>query len=245
MLVVPHELVALGLQLALTGRNWSVETASASSDADVVEHARGFAPRCILVDIHLNSGFGSGLELITPLAATGARVVVLTAERRRTGLAEFVEAGAIGWMSKDVGLDEVDTTLDHVVAGGAILGRAAREALLDHLRRERALAMRSHATFERLTQREALVLGALVDGLSAEEIAEAHFVAVSTVRSQIRAVLQKLGVRSQLAAVALAGTHRDLLPDDARIGRNRRRVRPQAPTSTTARAPAMSGGPNA
>jgi DNA-binding NarL/FixJ family response regulator len=40
--------------------------------------------------------------------------------------------------------------------------------------------------------------------MSAEEIAEAQFVALTTVRSQIRAVLQKLGVRSQLAAVAYA-----------------------------------------
>ena len=49
-------------------------------------------------------------------------------------------------------------------------------------------------------------------GMTAEEIAEAHFVAVTTVRSQIRAVLDKLGVRSQLVAVAAA--HR--FPLDAR-----------------------------
>ena len=48
------------------------------------------------------------------------------------------------------------------------------------------------------------MLAALVDGLSAEEIAETQYVALTTVRSQIRAVLQKLGVRSQLAAVAHA-----------------------------------------
>ena len=62
------------------------------------------------------------------------------------------------------------------------------------------------------------MLGALIDGLSAEEIAEAHFVALTTVRSQIRAVLQKLGVRSQLAAVALASAHRELLPHQVQPG---------------------------
>ena len=41
-------------------------------------------------------------------------------------------------------------------------------------------------------------------GCPAEEIAEAQFVAVTTVRSQVRGILQKLGVRSQLAAVATA-----------------------------------------
>lgn len=48
------------------------------------------------------------------------------------------------------------------------------------------------------------MLASLVDGLSAEEIAEEHFVALTTIRSQIRGILQKLGVRSQLAAVAMA-----------------------------------------
>jgi DNA-binding NarL/FixJ family response regulator len=105
-----------------------------------------------------------------------------------------------------------------------VIGRADRAALLDELRLERAGTRRAHATFERLTHREALVLGALADGLSADEIAEAHFVALTTVRSQIRAVLHKLGVRSQLAAVALAGAHPGLLPAQARAGRDRRRA---------------------
>ena len=48
------------------------------------------------------------------------------------------------------------------------------------------------------------MLGALIEGMSAEEIAEADFVALTTIRSQIRAILHKLGVRSQLAAVAQA-----------------------------------------
>ena len=69
---------------------------------------------------------------------------------------------------------------------------------------ERASVVRALSPFEQLTMREREVLAALVDGLTAEEIAETHFVALTTVRSQIRAVLQKLGVRSQLAAVAYA-----------------------------------------
>ena len=76
--------------------------------------------------------------------------------------------------------------------------------MLDELRIERASVRKSLSPFERLTTRESPVLSALIDGLSGEEIAEAHFVALTTVRSQIRSLLQKLGVRSQLAAVAHA-----------------------------------------
>jgi DNA-binding NarL/FixJ family response regulator len=104
-----------------------------------------------------------------------------------------------------------------------VLGRTDHASLLDQLRMERAGVQRAQQAFSRLTHREALVLGALIDGLSAEEIAEAHFVALTTVRSQIRAILQKLGVRSQLAAVAVASAHRELLPQGARGDRERRR----------------------
>jgi DNA-binding NarL/FixJ family response regulator len=155
--------------------------------------------------------------------ATGAQVVMLTAEMRRMVLAECIEAGAAGWIGKGAVLDEVDSIINLVLSGGTMIGRADRAALLDELRLARASMQRAQATFERLTHREALVLGALVDGLSAEEIAEAHFVALTTVRSQIRAVLQKLNVRSQLAAVAVASAHRELLPHQARAGRDRRR----------------------
>ena len=129
---------------------------------------------------------------------------MLTAETRRGVLASCLEAGAAGWICKDAFLDEVVATLDDVLAGRPLIGRGAREALLDELRIERAGQRRALSPFEQLTVRERRVLAALVDGMSAEEIAEAHFVALTTVRTQIRAVLQKLGVRSQLAAVAHA-----------------------------------------
>ncbi len=66
----------------------------------------------------------------------------------------------------------------------------------------------------------------MMEGLNADEIAQSHFVAVTTVRSQIRSVLQKLGVRSQLAAVALADNHREALPREVNVGRDRRRSKP-------------------
>ena len=204
LIVEDHPLVAIGLQLALTARGWDVEVRDGPTAAAVIEHAHQFQPQCVLLDIRLGEGVGSGIDLIAPLRATGAEVVMLTAETRRAVLAACLEKGAAGWICKDAFLDVVVATLADVLAGTPLIGRATREALADELRIERASLRRALSPFERLTLRERRVLAALVDGLSAEEIAEAHFVALTTVRSQIRAVLQKLGVRSQLAAVAQA-----------------------------------------
>ena len=129
---------------------------------------------------------------------------MLTAETWRVVLASCLEVGAAGWIGKDAFLDEVVASLTDVLDGTPLIGCSAREAMIDELRIERAGQRRALSPFERLTLREGEVLAALVDGLTAEEIAETQYVALTTVRSQIRAVLQKLGVRSQLAAVAQA-----------------------------------------
>lgn len=204
LIVDDHALVAVGLQLALSARGWTVEITDGPTFSAIVDHAKRFEPRCVLLDIALGETIGSGVDLIAPLRATGAEIVMLTAETRRAVLAACLEAGAAGWIGKNAFLDQVVATLNDVLAGTPLIGTTVRETMIDELRIERAGMRKALTPFERLTMREREVLAALVDGLSAEEIAAYQFVALTTVRSQIRAVLQKLGVRSQLAAVAYA-----------------------------------------
>jgi DNA-binding NarL/FixJ family response regulator len=75
---------------------------------------------------------------------------------------------------------------------------------LSELRAHRAQEGERLAPFARLTVRECEVLQDLVEGKNAERIANDSFVSVATVRSHIKSLLAKLGVNSQLAAVAAA-----------------------------------------
>lgn len=207
-----RQLSALGLKCVLAETGLEIEASSGPTARDVLDHVRRFRPQIVLLDFRVGPEIGSGIELVAPLVSEGATVLMLTAERRRAVLAECLEAGAAGWISKDASLADVDWTLRRVLAGGSVIGQTKRAALVDALRCERESIRRAESFFSELSQRELLVLAALVDGLSADEIAQEHFVAVTTVRSQIRSVLQKLGVRSQLAAVAIAADRRELLP---------------------------------
>ena len=241
--------MATGLQRALSERSWDVEVDSGPSAADAVDHVERFEPDCVLLDIYLGPSLGSAVDLIPPIRSTGSRVVVLTDEYRRLVLAACVEAGAEGWISARATLDELDRALEDVIAGRPLLGRTRRAALLDELEAERAAFARARAIFACLTPRERVVLGELIRGRSAEEIAEAHFVALTTVRSQIRCVLQKLGVRSQLAAVAVAAAHREAFAAESgqqrTVGGDREaNDAPQTWNRMTPNVPAMSGGPN-
>ena len=204
LLVDDHPLILIGLQLELAARGWQVETTSGPTAAAVIDHARAFQPDCVVLDIHLGPAVGSGVDLIAPLRQTGAAVVMLTGETERSILAACLEAGALGWIGKSAFLVEVVASIEDALAGRSLIGRASREAMLDELRAQRSSRRRTLSPFDRLTPREQRVLGALIDGASAEEIAEADVVALTTIRSQIRSILQKLGVRSQLAAVAQA-----------------------------------------
>lgn len=227
LVVHTHAVVGAGLQLALSKRSWQVKATSGPTPTDITDAARRFQAHCALVDVHLHHGDGGGINLIAPLVAEGTRVVMLTAERRRVVLAECLEAGAAGWIDLNSDLDAVDSALQDVIDGRPIIGRNQRAEFLELLRLERSATRRASATFELLTPREVGVLVALTDGLSADDIAREHYVSVATIRSQIRAVLQKLGVRTQLAAVAIADAHRDLLPQESTSGLDRRSTDPK------------------
>ena len=79
-----------------------------------------------------------------------------------------------------------------------------RRSLLQATKAARAREAVLAEPFERLSSRETQVLQALADGRSVAEIARDWVVSEATVRTQVRAVLTKLGVTSQLAAVAAA-----------------------------------------
>lgn len=222
LVVEDHAVSAEGLRLALSTMSYVVEASCGPTATDVLVHAQRFEPGCVLVDTHYRNGIESGVPLIGPLVAAGSQVILLTAERRRLVLAECLEAGAAGWIDRDANLDQVDEILRLVLAGQAVIGKTVRAALLDELRLDRERKARARSMLDQLTEREALVLAALSDGLTADEIAHEHVVALTTIRSQIRAVLQKLDVRSQLAAVAAVSENRHLLPSRGLEVRDRR-----------------------
>ena len=118
--------------------------------------------------------------------------------------AACLEAGAAGIFDKSRRLDDLIVFLSDAAMGRTVLQPASREALLEVVRSQRQEARRRLAPFQSLTIREQAVLAGMMEGKNAEVIAKEHNVSLATIRTQIRAVLQKLGVNSQLAAVALA-----------------------------------------
>jgi DNA-binding NarL/FixJ family response regulator len=204
LIIDDHHILAQGLCYALRAENVDALVASPESLCDIVATVVAADPSLVVLDLDLGDWHPSGVDLLPRISAMGARVVMLTGVTDRIRLAACLEAGACGVISKS---ERFTAVLD-----GVLRARAGEPLLTWHERQEMLMELWAHRESERerlrpfslLSPREQDVLARLVRGQSAEEIAEASYVSMATVRSQIHSVLTKLGVRSQLAAVAIA-----------------------------------------
>jgi DNA-binding NarL/FixJ family response regulator len=205
LIVDDHRLFAESLRLALRASGFeaaSVDRPTAESVAAAVEAVR---PDVVLLDLDLGSL--SGNDLVPAAVALGARVVISTGVQDRLRLAACVEAGVHAIVYKVEPLPKLVDWISRAAQGEQLLPNGVREQLLAEQRVSRAAEARRRQLFEQLTPREGEVLAALASGRKVAEIARDSYVSVATVRAQVNAILRKLGVNSQLEAVALAHAH--------------------------------------
>jgi len=204
LIVEDHELLAGTLAFMLRQRGLEVQTIMGPDHEAIIATARRMAPVLVLLDLELGPALGSGRDLVGPLVEAGARVVMMTGVTDRARLAACVEAGAFGILEKTGAFADLVAAVGRAAAGEELLTDNERQELLAELRTQRVAEHARLAPFATLTTREEEVLSHIIAGETAETIAAGSFVSLATVRTQIRSILLKLGVKSQLAAVVLA-----------------------------------------
>ncbi|HEX2074319.1 MAG TPA: response regulator transcription factor [Geodermatophilus sp.] len=208
LLVDDHSLFAQAVQIGLRAAGIPARPVAPRSAEDVVRTATEAAPATVLLDLRLGTGEDGvpidGLDLVAPLTQAGCRVVVVTGEIGDAIWGTALERGAVTVLPKDTDLGDLVRLLAAVRAGEAVLPDGRRQDLLAAARRARAEEAARLAPFRHLSPREDQVLRCLAAGMPAATIAATAHVSEATVRTQIRAVLTKLEVTSQLQAVALA-----------------------------------------
>jgi DNA-binding NarL/FixJ family response regulator len=203
VIVDDHELLAQSLALAFSRDGIEATVLAPTSDTEILDAIGAARPALVLLDLMLGE-IGASLPLIEPIGRLGADVVIMTGEENPIAWAECFEAGASDVVSKSEAFATLVDRISAIAAGRRTHTEARRAEYLGMLREHRQSETVRLEPFERLTAREREVLAYLLEGVPAEEIAERTFVALATVRSHIRAILTKLGVNSQLAAVAAA-----------------------------------------
>ena len=205
LIIDDHALFAECLALALRFQGFDVvetlvDDLRRERILDVAEVRR---PEVVLLDLYLGVE-GLSTALVAPLKMLGTRVLMLSASQDRRLLAQCLEGGADGLLDKARSFEELIDDLEEAASGRSVLRPDARAALLDELHQHRRREHAHHISLGGLTSREAEILSALMHGKPSDQIAGESNVSPSTVRTQIKSILRKLGVNSQLAAVAVA-----------------------------------------
>jgi two-component system nitrate/nitrite response regulator NarL len=207
IIIEDHVLFAESLELALTLEGYDVGRAvvplADQSPGPLLAGLIRKRPRIVLLDLDLGQ-FGDGVRLIGPLAQAGINVIVVTASADRSRWGEAVRHGARKVLTKARPLNEILATVRRINQGLPVMDREEREELLAlwHVRRTQVRDLKER--IDQLTARERQVLGELMLGHTVREIAAASVVSEATVRTQVKSILAKLEVSSQLAAVGLA-----------------------------------------
>jgi DNA-binding NarL/FixJ family response regulator len=207
LIVDDHELVATSLMLSLRSQGIPAHhCAPTDGEEGVLAASAELPPGLVLLDLDLGrDGAGrriDGVALVAPLRAAGWRVAILTGSADHARIGAALAEGAVAWVPKNAPLPALLVAVRDAMAGREVMPPARREQFIELYRRRSGEQNELRAKLERLTPREREVLALLANGQRAQAVADHFVVSLATVRTQIRAVLMKLEVGSQLEAVA-------------------------------------------
>lgn len=207
LIVDDHELVATSLMLSLRSQGMPAHRcAPTDSEAGVLAASAELPPGLVLLDLDLGRDDAGrridGVALVAPLRAAGWRVVILSGSADHARIGAGLAEGAVAWVPKNAPFPALLVAVRDAMAGREVMPPARREQFIELHRRRSGEQHELRAKLGRLTPREREVLALLADGQRAQAVADHFVVSLATVRTQIRAVLTKLEVGSQLEAVA-------------------------------------------
>jgi DNA-binding NarL/FixJ family response regulator len=203
LIVEDRRLLGESLRSVLAAAGMSAELASEPTVAAVEAAVSRFDPTVAIVAVGIGTGSLTE-QIIGALCERGVPVIVMTGGSDRVRLARCVEEGAVAIIDKSMDVATLIQLAHDAGTAGTLLARTERYRLDDALREYRSRLRAERQPLETLTPREREVLRDLTLGLRAQDIASRSFVSISTVRSQIKSILAKLGTRSQIQAIALA-----------------------------------------
>ena len=197
MLVDDHTMVRRGLATFLKAFDDLELVGEAEDGQAAIKLCGKLHPDVILMDMMMPDMDGVTATRKIREQFPKVQVIVLTSFKEEELVKNALEAGAIGYLLKDVSADDLVKAIRAAHEGRATLSPEAAQALVH-------AANQPPAPGHDLTERERGVLALMVEGLNNTQIAGKLFVSPSTVKSHVSSILSKLGVTSRTEAVALA-----------------------------------------
>jgi two-component system, NarL family, response regulator LiaR len=203
LIVDDHPVVRRGIAFALTAFEDICVVAEAGNGDEALRLCALHHPNVVVMDMVMPGMDGAATTRRIKEQWPSTHVLILTSFQETHLVKDALKAGAVGYLLKDVAIDELAQAVRSASHGQTTLHRAATQALIQ------PLASRPEMV-EELTERQREVLALVVQGRSNQEIARELYLGLSTVRFHVSAILAKLGAANRAEAAAMAVKH-DLL----------------------------------
>ena len=202
LLVDDHEVVRLGLMTLLENVDWVEVAGEAGNAAEALAQVELLSPDVVVMDIRLPGE--SGIQACREIKRRypHVSVIMLTSYSEDSLIFKALEAGASGYVLKQVGNQPLLDALAAVRAGGSLLDPQVTQKVIDRVR-EGERAQQSN-TFRELSRRELEVLALVAKGRSNAEIAGELMLSEKTVGHHVSSILAKLGLNNRIEAATLA-----------------------------------------
>ena len=200
-------LMRAGLAELLTSDPTIEIVGQAASGREAVERTRRLDPDVVLMDVRMPDldGIAATAELTRTAPAT--RVLILTTFEQDDYIFGGLRAGASGFLLKRTRPEDLISAVHTVAAGDALLSPSVTRRVIERMSRQPTPDLTDQMRLDALTAREREVLALIARGLSNREIAAELVVEESTIRSHVKRVLAKLGLRDRVQVVIYAYEH--------------------------------------
>ncbi|MDQ8188017.1 response regulator transcription factor [Pelagicoccus sp. SDUM812002] len=195
LVVDDHPSMRMGITALVNSQPLMEVVAEASEGEEAIEVYEDVQPDVVLMDLRMH-GMG-GVEAILSICRKfpDARIIVLSTYDWDEDIHRAIQSGAKSYLLKDMSVEDIAATIRSVFEGDEILPRQV------------AVRLEERAERKQLTEREKQVLESLVKGRSNKEVARGLCISEETVKSHLKTLFMKLGVRDRTEAAIAAIRH--------------------------------------
>ncbi|HEV8648947.1 MAG TPA: response regulator transcription factor [Actinomycetes bacterium] len=198
-----HPLTRDGIRVALSLDAGLEVVAEASDGQEAVELAQSLHPDVVIMDVRMPRLGGIRATREITASAPDTRVIILTVEETQARVGEAIQAGAAGYLVKDVDARELGRAVHLAAEGSAVIHPNLTRQFLEEIRQ----LTKSEHNVASLSAREIEVLQMIAYGSTNREVADALRISPQTVKTYLERIFTKLGVSDRTRAVAVALKH--------------------------------------